>query len=66
MLSSENGFDGLRTRDRPRSTFQDPGDGTGEEDLLSPLLIDLGRCWRERELAELRRGEFPLECIAQR
>ena len=33
-LFSENGFDGLRIRDRPLSTPpQEPGDGTGEEDF---------------------------------
>jgi len=40
-LSSENGFDGLRTLDLPRSTFQEPDDCTGDEDLSPPL--DLAR-----------------------
>jgi hypothetical protein len=61
-LSSENGFEGLRTLDLPRSTFQEPGDGTGDEDLSSPLL-DLARVRRGREPVELRLGEVPCGCI---
>lgn len=40
-LSSENGFEGLLTLDLPRSTFHDPGEGTGEEDFSAerPLLV---------------------------
>ena len=52
-FSSENGFDGLRTLDLPRSTFQEPGEGCGEEDLsLSPL--DLARLTRRGEPREDR------------
>lgn len=39
MLFSENGFDGLRIRDRPLSTLlHELGDGTGDVDF-EPLLV---------------------------
>lgn len=39
---SEVGLDGLRTLERPRSTFvQDPGDGTGDDDLAGSLFSEL-------------------------
>lgn len=57
-LSSENGFDGLLTRDLPRSTFHEPGDGTGDDDLSSPPPSDAS--WRPRLLLRLGlRGECP-------
>lgn len=49
-LSSEKGLDGLRTRDRPRSTFHDVGDATGEEEASSSSFES-----EPRSLVRLRR-----------
>ena len=38
-LSSENGFDGRLTLDLPRSTFQDPGETTGEGEPSSSRVL---------------------------
>lgn len=60
-LSSENGFEGLLTLDLPRSTFHDPGEGTGEDDFSAerPLLV------RRRDPLARRAFDEPLaiSCI---
>ena len=58
-LSSENGLDGRRTRDRPRSTFHEPGDGRGEDDSSSSFDGSRLRRRRDRRL-EVRDGSLEL------
>lgn len=60
-LSSENGLEVRRTRDLPRSTFHEPGEGRGEVVLSSPLSFGLFRRRWPREDLRGDRGDL-LDC----